>query len=79
MMFKISLILTACLFALTADDVRNAAANQWIEASNTRMDAVDPCPARNCVYSGVEGVSAVMDDWCGGAFDTERNRLLFSG
>lgn len=51
----------------------------WYELANTKLRSVDPCPSRNCAYSGVEGVSAVIDDWNSGAFDTTRNRLLLWG
>jgi len=54
-------------------------ANSWLEVPNTKMRALDPCPARNCSYSGVEGQSAVIDDWCGAALDTKRSRLICWG
>jgi hypothetical protein len=52
---------------------------EWYEVPNSQMRALDPCPQRTCSYSAVEGQSAVMDDWSGGAFDTSRNRLLVWG
>lgn len=42
----------------------------WYEVPNSRLSSVDPCPARNCSYSAVEGQAGVMDDWNGGAFAT---------
>ena len=51
----------------------------WYEVPNSRLDSVDPCPAGNCSYSGNLGVSAVMDAWSGGVFDTRRNRLVVWG
>jgi MYXO-CTERM domain-containing protein len=38
-----------------------------VVSSNTIED-LDPCPERNCSYSAVEGVYAVMNDWCGGVY-----------
>ncbi len=75
------------LLAWSASDARKAPANaldtlqpgHWYEVPNSRLNALDPCPARNCSWSGVEGVSAVMDDWSGGAFDTQRDRLIVWG
>lgn len=32
------------------------------------ISAVNPCPANGCSYSAVEGQSAVLEDWNGGAF-----------
>jgi hypothetical protein len=40
---------------------------QWMVLSLNTIDDVDPCPAQDCSYSAVEGVSATIDDWCGGA------------
>ncbi|HKE93548.1 MAG TPA: hypothetical protein VKB34_04515, partial [Povalibacter sp.] len=42
----------------------------WYEVPNSKLSALDPCPARNCAYSDVQGQSAVMDVWNGGAFAT---------
>ena len=52
---------------------------QWYEAPSSNMSALDPCPARNCTYSGVEGNSSVMSAWNGGAYDTTRDRLIVWG
>lgn len=41
---------------------------QWTIISENTISDVDPCPARNCAYSAVEGQSGVVDDWNGGAF-----------
>ena len=45
-------------------------ARHWYQFSNSRLDAVDPCPNNNCSYSANEGQSGVIDDWNGGAFAT---------
>jgi hypothetical protein len=76
---------TACLvvllFAVPAlcGPVESLQPGQWYEVPNSHMKTLDPCPAGNCSYSGVEGQNAVMGDWCGGAFDTQNNRLLVWG
>lgn len=41
---------------------------RWAVVSQNTIDDVDPCPNQDCSYSAVEGVSGVIDDWCGGAF-----------
>lgn len=51
----------------------------WYEAPGTHLSAVDPCPANDCSYSGVEGQAAVMTNWSGGAYDTTRDRLMVWG
>ena len=45
----------------------------------SNMSAVDPCPARNCPYTGAEGQAGVMNDWAGGAYDSTRDRLMVWG
>ncbi len=42
----------------------------WYEVPNSKLESVDPCPARDCSYTSIEGQPAVMDDWNGGAFAT---------
>jgi hypothetical protein len=64
---------------LFAGPVEDLQPGEWYEVPNSRMDALDPCPARNCCYSAVEGISAVMNDWSGGAYDTKRDRLMVWG
>ncbi len=51
----------------------------WHEVPNSRLDSVDPCPQRNCSYSGNLGVSSVIDAWSGGAYDSRRDRLIVWG
>ena len=52
---------------------------QWYEVPNSHLKALDPCPSRTCSYSAVEGISAVMNNWSGGAFDSQRDRLIVWG
>ena len=51
----------------------------WYELAGTHLRQVDPCLARNCVYSGVSGQMAVIEAWASGAVDTARNRLIVFG
>lgn len=52
---------------------------QWYQAPGSNLSALNPCPSNTCGYSGVEGHSAVMDSWSGGAYDTKRDRLIVWG
>ena len=52
---------------------------QWYMAPNTNVSALDPCPARNCSYSGSDGQAHVMGAWNSGAYDTKRDRLIIWG
>lgn len=47
----------------------------WTVVSSNTIEDVDPCPARDCSYSAVEGQSGVINDWCGGAFAGRRGEL----
>ena len=42
-------------------------------------NAVNPCPANNCNYSGVEGFPAIMDSWSGAVYNSLAHRLDFWG
>lgn len=48
---------------------------RWTVISLNTIDDVDPCPSQDCSYSAVEGISGVIDDWCGGAFATRFGEL----
>ena len=52
---------------------------EWFEVPNSQMKALDPDPSRTASYSAVEGVYAVMNDWSGGAYDSQRDRLIVWG
>lgn len=52
---------------------------EWYMAPNTNVSALDPCPARNCSYSGTDGQANMMGAWNGGAYDTTRDRLIVWG
>jgi len=47
----------------------------WTAISLNTLADVDPCPDRDCGYSAVEGQSAVLNDWTGGAFASEEGAL----
>lgn len=54
----------------------------WVPAPGMRRDIsrnlladVDPCPKRNCSYSGTLGQAAVLAAWCGAAFAPDYGRL----
>jgi len=59
--------------------VDNLQPGHWFEAPNSRLDSVDPCPARNCSYTGTLGVWGLMGAWGSGAYDTKRDRLIVWG
>lgn len=65
-----------CSFGNPIDSLKPG---EWYQVPNSRMSDVDPCPARNCAYSGTSGQSDVIAGWCGGAFDTKRNQLIVYG
>ncbi len=73
-------IVAACVLAMNpswAGPIEDLQPGEWYEVPNSRLDALDPCPTRNCVYSG--GQSSVVTAWNGGTFDTKRNRLVLWG
>ena len=70
-----------CLFYIgivSANSIDNLQPGEWYEIPNSDMRAVvmDPLPAG--VYA-VEGPSAVIHSWSGGALDSQRDRLLVFG
>ena len=52
---------------------------EWFMYPNSHATTVDPCPANGCSYSGTSHFTAIMDAWCGGAYDTTRDELLIHG
>lgn len=70
---KLCLIALAFVLAeapVKADVLTDLQPGQWAAISQNTLANVDPCPARNCVYSANEGQRAVIDDWNGGAMAT---------
>jgi hypothetical protein len=78
-LWAIVLSLTFCTFSAVAGPLDTLLPGQWYEVPNSRMDALDPCPLDNCVYSGASGQSDVINAWNGGAYDTTRDRLVLWG
>jgi hypothetical protein len=68
----VATFLVAPAFAGPIEDLQPG---QWAAVSLNTLSDVDPCPASNCSYSGIEGQSAVLDDWNGGAFATRFGTL----
>jgi len=66
------LLLAAPVFAGPVDDLQPG---HWYEAPNSHLDSVAYSP----VPPGAEGVSAVIDDWTGGAYDSVNDRLIAWG
>lgn len=48
---------------------------QWYEVPNSHLDAVLPNP----IPPGSTGPASIMIAWSGGAYDTQRNRLVVTG
>ncbi|MBK6697066.1 MAG: hypothetical protein IPG50_33500 [Myxococcales bacterium] len=77
----LSLTATLSLFAgrVLAGPIDTLAPGHWYEIPNSKLRAIDPCPARNCGYSGVSGIAGIMEAWSGGGYDTARDRLIVWG
>ncbi len=52
-----------------------AGSREWVELSGTNLSGVAPVPQP----TGTTGVWAVMSKWSGGAYDTDRDRLIIWG
>ncbi|MBL8025525.1 MAG: T9SS type A sorting domain-containing protein [Fibrobacteres bacterium] len=64
---------------IVAGPIEDLKPREWYEVPNSKMRSVDPCPKRPCAWSGIIGQTGVIDAWCGGAFDTKRDRLIVWG
>ena len=51
----------------------------WFEAVGSHLEDVKADPATFPWVGQGEGISGIMNDWAGGAFDTKRNRLYVTG
>ena len=68
--------ISANALAAPIDDVlASMNPGEWYEVPNSRMDAHKPAIKPR----GTETVAAVMDSWCGGAYDSKRDRLIVWG
>lgn len=63
--------------AALAGPLDNLQPGEWFEVPNSHMEAVNPCPANDCVYSGNQ--KNVMAAWSSAAYDTKRDRLVVWG
>ncbi len=62
--------------------IQNLELHVWTPISLNTLADVDPCPDRDCGYSAVEGQSAVLNDWTGGAFasaEGDHGGLIYFG
>lgn len=48
---------------------------EWQSISLNTISDVDPCPQRNCAWSGIEGQVALVDAWNGGVYASEVGSL----
>jgi hypothetical protein len=76
-LFLLCTLLAARL--MSSGPIESLQPGQWYEVPNSHMSALDPCPARNCAWSGASGQFSVVDTWSSAAFDTKRDRLLLWG
>jgi hypothetical protein len=78
-MRKLPAFFLLCATTALCGPIESLKPGEWYEVPNSHLSALDPCPTRDCAYSGAEGVAAVINDWSGGAFDTKRSRLIVWG
>jgi len=76
---KFWLSIAATIAAQAASPIDTLQPGEWYEVPASNMNAVDPCPAGGCVYSGATGARSVMDAWGGGVYDSTRDRLITWG
>ena len=57
------------------DPLESLQKGEWKAVSKNTIKDVDPCPMSRCDWSGVEGLSGVINDWTGGAYATEEGPL----
>ena len=73
---KLVFVAVSCvLVAANATPVDDLQPGHWYEAPNSQLLDVTPSP----VPPGVTGVASIMDAWSGGAYDTQRDRLIVWG
>jgi hypothetical protein len=76
-----SRLFIGCLFYIgivNAGPIDNLQPGEWYEIPNSHMRSVVMDPLPDGVYA-VEGPSAVIHSWSGGAYDSQRDRLLVFG
>jgi|GEM_PF-5291945 len=68
-------LVTFAAAANAAPDWNALQPGRWAVVSENTIRDLDPCPQRDCSYSAVEGLSGLIDDWCGGAFASRYGRF----
>ena len=77
-----TMLFNAAVFAAVTPDLNALQPGQWgmtDRLATPTVSTLDPCPARNCSYSGSDGQVDIMTAWNGGAYDTNRDRLIVWG
>lgn len=70
----LTLIILLCV-CTKAGIVEDLLPGHWVEIPNSQLQNVAPNP----IPVGSSGIASVMDAWCGGAYDTKRDRLIIWG
>jgi hypothetical protein len=80
-MMSLRWVLLFCLAPgwVWAGPLDTLAPGEWYEVPNSHLSTQDPCPARNCSYSGASGQASVIAAWSSAGFDTARDRLVVWG
>lgn len=66
---------SSALASVLAGPIEDLQPGRWYEVPNSRLEAVFPNPPPR----GNTGPNSVMDAWSGGAFDSQRDRLIVWG
>lgn len=67
--FFIAALCSAPLYAdQIPEEILSLPLHEWRSISLNTIADVDPCPQRNCAWSGIEGQVAVVDAWNGGIY-----------
>ena len=56
-------------------EIRELPLYEWRSISHNTIAELDPCPDRECAWSGSEGQLGVTDAWTGGAFASREGKL----
>src|SRR5438309_11729433 len=75
----ISLFLAASGTAFAQSTPATMPSDSWLAVPNSHMRDVAPTNGQFAGTWGITGPPAVMNSWCGGALDSQRNRLVLWG
>ncbi|MEW5979028.1 MAG: Ig-like domain-containing protein [Acidobacteriota bacterium] len=64
---------------MAADALDTLQPGYWYEFPNSKLSAYSAVYPPSPTPPGITGPQSVMSAWCGGAFDTRRNRLMIHG